>query len=436
MRSNRNKGKSAWVMVIGVLLVWLVTSNPQSGRVQESTAGAADAGMKAVSTDVETSETAEGMVEDSETSLESNSKSGSETSTEPRLTIRFIDVGQGDSALITCEGHSMLIDGGTSANSSRMYAILKREGLSQLDFIVCTHPHADHAGGLAGALQYATAVKALAPVQTADNEAFQDFEVALQRQGNHITVPAVGDRFSLGSAEFEVLGPIRASTNVNDTSLVLRLTYGDTAILFMGDAERTEEQDLLESGAALGCDVLKVGHHGSDTSSTAELLKQVSPEHAVISLASDNDYGYPSGEVVERLEAVDAQIWRTDLQGDILCLSDGRTVTVTADSYEGADVTASRVDAAISSAGEVASAAGGAAIDAGAAGRTTGTTATTGSIITDPTVAYMANTSTGKFHEPGCASVDDMKESNKLYFTGTRDELIADGYVPCKRCNP
>ena len=216
--------------------------------------------------------------------------------------IHFIDVGQADAALVLCDGQAMLIDGGNPSDSSRIYAYLKQRGIDDLAYIVCTHAHADHAGGLAGALNYARVGDALAPVTEDESKSFSNFRKYLDEQGVDITVPQPGDKFDLGSAEVTVLGPVEAYTEVNNTSLVLRIVYGRTSFLFTGDMEQEAEKALVASGRWLASTVLKVGHHGSDSSSSYAFLQAVRPRYAVISVGEDNEYGHPDAAVLQRLE--------------------------------------------------------------------------------------------------------------------------------------
>lgn len=241
--------------------------------------------------------------------------------------IHFLDVGEGDSSLILCDGHAMLIDGGTSENSSKIYSYLKTQGITYLDYVVCTHPHADHAGGLSGALNYAKVGTALSPVATSDNASFNNFVKYLTRQGVQITVPASGSTYSLGSATFRILGPLSSSENINNKSLVFRMEYGSTSFLFAADAERDEELSILQSNAQLKSTVLKVGHHGSSSSTSYVFLREVQPEYAVISVGVDNEYGHPTEDVLSRLRDAEVTTYRTDLQGDVICTSDGKNVS-------------------------------------------------------------------------------------------------------------
>lgn len=241
--------------------------------------------------------------------------------------IDFIDVGQGDAELVQCDGHYMLVDGGDSSRSGQIYSYLKNRSISYLDVLVSTHPHPDHIGGLSGALNYANTGRAYSPVTSLDTKEFQSFVQCLGNQGKTITVPNPGDVFMLGSAKVTVLGPRVITSSPNDNSIVLRIEYGNTSFLLAGDAEAAEENSILNSGQMLHSTVLKVGHHGSDTSTGYRFLKEVSPQYAVISVGKGNQYGFPDKTVLNRLRDADVITYRTDLQGDIICISDGNSVT-------------------------------------------------------------------------------------------------------------
>ena len=315
------------------------------------------------------------------------------------LTVTFLDVGQGDAAVLQCGGQSMMIDGGKAKASSYIYSWLKKNQISHLDVMVATHTDADHIGGLSGALNYAKVGTAYCPVTSGTTKTFQSFVKYLKKQGKSITVPKAGDEFSLGSAQVRILGPTDPQAEGNNSSIVLKVTFGDTSFLFTGDAEREEEQELLESGYDLESTVLKVGHHGSDTSTSYLFLRTVNPQYAVISVGADNTYGHPTEAVLSRLRDADVKTYRTDLQGTITAVSDGKKVTFQTER----NAESNTLDQASDSSAEK---------------------------------TYVLNTNTHKFHDPDCSSVSQMKEKNKRIVTESRDQIIADGYEPCGRCHP
>jgi len=326
--------------------------------------------------------------------------------------VHFIDVGQADAILVLCDGKAMLIDGGNADDSNLIYAYLKKLKVTHLDYIVCTHAHEDHVGGLAGALKYATVGTAYCPVTSYDSKAFKNFVTYLKKRKVSISVPSAGDEFSLGSAFVTIIGPINDSDEPNNTSIVMRVVYGKTSFLFAGDAERDEEQDILDAGYTLESTVLKVGHHGSETSTTYPFLREIMPKYAVISVGADNSYGHPDEDTLSRLRDADVKVYRTDLQGDIICTSDGNTVTFKVERNANADTLAPVGENSLQSSDYETSS------------------------DTPVSTEYILNTSTKKFHYPWCSSVKQMKESNKKTFTGSRADLIAQGYSPCKNCNP
>ena len=241
----------------------------------------------------------------------------------PDFRIQFIDVGQADAALVFCEGETMLIDGGNTGDGDTIYSILKKHELTSLDYVVCTHAHEDHVGGLSSALTACTAETVLCPVKSYDSQVFRNF---VKRAGE-ITVPKAGDSFELGGARVEILSCRPRAEETNDTSIVLKIIYGETSFLFTGDAEYETESLMLEEGCDLSATVLKVGHHGSSSSTSYRFLNAVMPQYAVISVGRDNSYGHPHDEVLSRLRDADVTVLRTDERGDIICESNGKTVT-------------------------------------------------------------------------------------------------------------
>lgn len=247
---------------------------------------------------------------------------------EDRLVVRFIDVGQGDCTLITCGGQSLLVDGGPSDSSSKIYSILKRLEISNIDYVVATHPDADHIGGLSGALTASTCGAFYCSTQASDTKTFESLLARVERQGFSVQVPAAGDSFALGGATVTFVGPVAHDPeSENNNSLVLRVVFGSTSFLLTGDAEEEEERSLVAARVDLRADVLKVAHHGSSSSSTTAFLRKVNPSYAVISVG-ENNYGHPTSATIGRLESVGAQILRTDESGSVIMTSDGASISI------------------------------------------------------------------------------------------------------------
>jgi len=243
--------------------------------------------------------------------------------------VHFIDVGQADSALIECDGKTMMIDGGNVADSNVVAAYLKKEDVTELNYVVCSHAHEDHVGGLSGALSVTKADNIYAPKTEANTKAYKNFKKKAEEQNVEIKHPNVGDEIQLGSSTVEFLGPVDENgKDLNSTSIVLKITYGNTSFLFTGDAESDEEEEILNSGADLKSTVLKVGHHGSRTSTSYPFLREVMPQYAVISVEKGNSYGHPNEETLSKLSDAGVEVYRTDESGDIVMTSDGNSINI------------------------------------------------------------------------------------------------------------
>jgi competence protein ComEC len=234
--------------------------------------------------------------------------------------IHFIDVGYGDAALVICDGKTMLIDAGSSGKLISAY--LTKQNITYLDYAVATHAHSDHVGGLAGALTTADVGVVLSTVAESEDNSFQKFADKVAERGRTITVPTAGDTFALGGATITVLGPVprKEYEDINDTSLVLRIVYGEISVLFTADIKSAAETDLLNSGVDLSATLLKVPHHGKASPASEAFLDAVAPAYAVISVGTIQ----PSAKVLSRLREHQAKCYRTDLQGDIICRSNGK----------------------------------------------------------------------------------------------------------------
>ncbi len=245
----------------------------------------------------------------------------------------YIDVGQGDCAFLSCDGETMLIDAGVGSAGGAVVDYLKAHGVDELDYVVCTHAHEDHCGGLDDVIDSFKVDTLFAPYTEFDSSgAFTRFEDTAAEKGLFITVPPLGSEFTLGGAVFQFVGPVSDwGSDLNDSSLVIRLEYGDTAFLYTGDISSAALEDCaLIGGFDLGCDVLKLGHHGSSGSTDAELLELIRPELAIACCGEGNSYGHPHGEVVELLASMDITLLRTDRDGTIELVSDGKTISAAA----------------------------------------------------------------------------------------------------------
>lgn len=246
---------------------------------------------------------------------------------ESGLTVWFLDIGQGDSTLLYSGGEYLLIDGGLPEMSDRLVTLLQSLGVEQLKAVVCTHAHADHVGGLSAALAVFPTGAVYAPTADYASASYDDFLYYVNQQGLTVTIPTPGDTLTLGDAVLTVLGPVKDYPDVNNTSLVLRADCGGKSFLFTGDMEQEAEYDLLDAGAPLKADVLKVGHHGSNSSTSYRFLQAVAPEYAALSCAVGNDYGHPHAEPLARLQDAGVTLFRTDTLGTIRCDLEGQTLS-------------------------------------------------------------------------------------------------------------
>ncbi len=252
--------------------------------------------------------------------------------TEPmeQLVVSFLDVDQGDSIFLEFPGgKTMLIDAGERYESDEVLSYIKRRGHKKLDYVLCTHPHADHIGGMSDVINRLEIGEIFMPKASHNTKTFERLLTAIQTKGLSITTAKAGVDIEPEPGVFlEFLAPVSASyQDLNNYSAVLRLSYGNHSFLFTGDAESQVEQQILGSGKEISAQVLKVGHHGSDTSSTAAFLDAVQPQYAVISCGEDNRYGHPHRETLEKLRARNIKVYRTDEDDTIRAITDGVNLT-------------------------------------------------------------------------------------------------------------
>ncbi|MCI6277954.1 MAG: MBL fold metallo-hydrolase [Clostridium sp.] len=260
-------------------------------------------------------------------SSESSSKKAP-VSTGAELKVHFIDVGQGDSILVQFQDKNLLIDAGTRSSSDDLLKYLKGLNLTKLDYVVATHPHEDHIGGMPGIIKNFDIGEFYAPKKQATTKIFQTMVEDLKKKNHKINVAKAGVTLDMGSdISVEMIAPNSSEyEDINDYSAVIKLTYKDNSFLFTGDAEKLSEKEILQKKYDVKADVLKLGHHGSSTSSSKEFLDKVSPKIALASLGKDNDYGHPHTEITKAMNDRKITFYRTDELGTIVLKSDGKNI--------------------------------------------------------------------------------------------------------------
>lgn len=248
------------------------------------------------------------------------------------FSVTFLDVGQGDCSLIRSGGKTMLIDGGEPENADKIINFLKENSITKLDYVVATHPHSDHIGALPSVIDAMEVENVIIPElpenMVPTTKIYEEFLFAVEKSGANLISAWSGDEFSLADAKCQVLSPVVESEELNNMSLVIRMTFGNNSFLFMGDAEIKAEDILLSVYHDVSADVIKIGHHGSSTSTNEKFLNIVSPQIAVICVGEDNRYDHPSKETVELLEEYGVKTYMTKDNGDIVITSDGNKLSV------------------------------------------------------------------------------------------------------------
>lgn len=318
----------------------------------------------------------------------------------------------------------MLIDAGNTGQDSLILGYLAENGVTKLDYLVATHPHADHIGSMPAVIRAMDSIPELIMPDTIHTtETFERLLDAIEEKDIPVTIPQPGDKFELGNAKITVLAPNSGSyDDLNNYSVVLRIEYGQTAFLFTGDAEDVSESEQLKNSFTFKSDVLKVGHHGSNSSTTQKYLDAVSPSYAVISCGKGNSYGHPHSETLTKLNGQGTTVFRTDENGTVKFLSDGSTVTASierqtvpeevkaeAPKPEASNDDVQKVEAPKAEAAEVTQ---------------------SGS---DGGGSYIGNKNSKIFHRPTCGTLP--AEKNRIYFS-SREEAINSGQRACKKCNP
>lgn len=262
------------------------------------------------------------------TKSEQASTAVSQTQTD-YLKVHFLDVGQGDSILVQFpDGKNMLVDAGINESASTIINYLNNNGIKKLDYLVGTHPHEDHVGSLDAVIKEFEIGEVLMPKATTNTQSFRDVLTAIKNKGLQVTAAKAGICIiNDGNLSVNILGPCGAAyESLNNYSAVIKIKYGEVAFLLMGDAEALSEKEILATGADVRAQVLKVGHHGSQSSTAPEFLIAVNPEIAVISVGEGNDYHHPHQITLNKLQKAGITVLRTDQMGTIIISADSRKI--------------------------------------------------------------------------------------------------------------
>lgn len=250
------------------------------------------------------------------------------------MKVHFIDVGQGDSILIEANGRYMLIDAGQNDKGSTVVKYLNKLGVKKLDYVIATHPHNDHIGGIDTVINAFKIGKVIMSNVTVDSETYEDVLDAIKDKNVKTIEAKVGKEYHLGDASFIIISPNGTDyDSLNDYSVGIKLTYGSNSFILAGDAQEISEKEMLENGIDLSADVLKLSHHGSSTSNKNSFLDKVDPEYAVISVGTGNKYEHPHSETMQAMKDRDINVYRTNEQGTIIFTSNGKSISVNVKPY-------------------------------------------------------------------------------------------------------
>lgn len=246
-----------------------------------------------------------------------------------QMEVHFIDVGQADSILIESANEYMLIDAGNNEDGELVVNYLRKEGVDKLKYVIATHPHEDHIGGMDDVINNFDVNTVFMPDVAHTTKTFEDVLTAIADNNLEITIPSVGEQYEVGEARFVIIAPNQDDygNNLNNASIGIKLVNGQNSFLMCGDAEKTAEKEMLDNGIDISAQVYKVSHHGSDTATTDEFLEAISPEYAVIECGENNEYGHPHEDTLKKLADKGIEVFRTDTNGTIIAVSDGKTIT-------------------------------------------------------------------------------------------------------------
>lgn len=333
------------------------------------------------------------------------------------LAVHYIDVGQGDSILLESDDDYVLIDAGEKEYGPTICAYLEKLGVTQLDYVIATHPHSDHCGGLADVITTFECENFITTETDQQTKTWVDVLLAVDETNCNYIDAVKGNTYSFGESYFEILGPVGSDyDNYNDYSVIIKAQCGNNSFLFTGDMETKTEKELLAEGSDLKADVLKVGHHGSTTSSSETFLDAVSPTYAVITCGKGNEYGHPHIETLDKLSERGITVYRTDELSTIVAFSDKNNITFTYTNTQKVVEQATQPQNIETTAND-----------------------NEGSNSQDSDSyeshdSYVGNKNSKKLHYPSCAGVENMNDKNKVYFDSA-DDALNNGYTWCQSCH-
>ena len=337
------------------------------------------------------------------------------------MAVHFIDVGQGLAILVQSGGENLLYDGGNRSHADEVVQYLKNQQVETINYMISSHYDEDHLGGLVKCLDNFEVDHVLGSDYVHTSDLFNTFMNTATAHAIIVEYPSVGDTYEFGTGSFTVMAPDGISQNSNDNSVVIRLVNGNNSFMFMGDAEETSEQDMISTGMNLDCDVLSLGHHGSASSTSWDLLEAASPSWAVISCGLNNSYGHPAAETMGKLSDMDIPVFRTDDQGTVIALSDGNTISWNQEPCN--DYTSgSEKQSADSSADQSEQ-------DINDAAATESYAAETDTSDTQGRMVWISATGS-KYHSiPDCGNMNPDKATQE-----TESQALSQGYEACKKC--
>ena len=337
------------------------------------------------------------------------------------MAVHFIDVGQGLAILVQSGGENLLYDGGNRSHADEVVQYLKSQQVETINYMISSHYDEDHLGGLVKCLDTFEVEHVLGSDYVHTSDLFNTFMNTATAHAIIVEYPSVGDTYEFGTGSFTVMAPDGISQNSNDNSVVIRLVNGNNSFMFMGDAEETSEQDMISTGMNLDCDVLSLGHHGSASSTSWDLLEAASPSWAVISCGLNNSYGHPAAETMGKLSDMDIPVFRTDDQGTVIALSDGNTISWNQEPCN--DYTSGIEKQSTDSSADQSEQ------DTNDAAATESYAAETDTSDTQGRMVWISATGS-KYHSiPDCGNMNPDKATQE-----TESQALSQGYEACKKC--